>query len=252
MGVKILSHSYHIPSVIDQHYVVQRYINNPLLINGRKFHIRLYLLITSLQPLRALLHREGLVLFASSNYTNKLDSFQNLGIHLTNAAVADRQGKESNSNSMLLSELWDLLKHDHHLNVSSIWEKIKLVLTKVVSSQGCPEELEIRTPGTCFELIGVDVMLDSELKVFLLECNNGPELYTDKIETRKVCFVLLVNVLNSIHLQANDQAHKAVLQDMIPLVTAVRPKITNKDIKTFHRRLAYMLVSSLLLLSDFL
>ena len=39
---------------------------------------------------------------------------------------------------------------------------------------------------------------------------------------------------------------------MIPLVTAVKPKITNKDIETFHRRLAYMVVPSLLLLSDFL
>eukprot|EP00775_Hariotina_reticulata_P004655 gene4655-4908_t len=48
--------------------VAQQYITNPLLIQGRKFHLRLWLLVTSHSPLRAYLHCQGLVLFSSEAY----------------------------------------------------------------------------------------------------------------------------------------------------------------------------------------
>jgi hypothetical protein len=51
--------------------VAQQYITNPLLIQGRKFHLRLWLLVTSHQPLRAYLHGQGLVLFSSEPYDTK-------------------------------------------------------------------------------------------------------------------------------------------------------------------------------------
>jgi len=48
--------------------VVSRYIVNPMLIDGLKFDLRIYVLITSLDPLKIFLYDEGLVRFASQPY----------------------------------------------------------------------------------------------------------------------------------------------------------------------------------------
>lgn len=68
-----------------QSFVACRYIDNPLLINGLKFDLRIYVAITSLDPLRIYIYKEGLVRFATEKY--RKGEIDNKFVHLTNYSV---------------------------------------------------------------------------------------------------------------------------------------------------------------------
>ena len=47
-------------------YVVQRYVDNPYLVGGKKFDMRMYALVTSFQPLTIYIYRSGFARFSAS------------------------------------------------------------------------------------------------------------------------------------------------------------------------------------------
>ena len=70
-GISIIQQPHQLPQ---EDVVVSRYITNPLLIDGFKFDLRLYVAVTSFDPLRCYLFEEGLARFSTEPYQNAVST----------------------------------------------------------------------------------------------------------------------------------------------------------------------------------
>ena len=74
------------------HFWKQQYVANPLLLkggdqDGYKFDLRIYVTVTSFNPLRIYMHEDGLTRFATAPYDASPDHYNNRYMHLTNYSV---------------------------------------------------------------------------------------------------------------------------------------------------------------------
>lgn len=67
-----------------------KYIANPHLINGLKYDLRVYVLVTSFNPLRVYMYNDGLVRFATEKYSNDPKNLSKKFMHLTNFSINKR------------------------------------------------------------------------------------------------------------------------------------------------------------------
>lgn len=65
--------------------LISEYIDNPHLIHNLKYDLRIYVLVTSFNPLKVYIYEDGLARFATGEYRTrgKKDKF----VHLTNFSV---------------------------------------------------------------------------------------------------------------------------------------------------------------------
>lgn len=170
--------------------LVQRYLHKPYLIGGRKFDLRIYVYVTCYDPLRVYLFKDGLVRFASCKYSSSMKSLSNKFVHLTNYSV-NKKNTEYKSNSdetacqghkWALKALWSYLTQKG-VNSEAIWEKIKdIVIKTIIASEPYVNSLVkmyVRRPYCCHELFGFDIMLDENLKPWILEVNISPSLHSN-------------------------------------------------------------------------
>ncbi|OMJ92356.1 hypothetical protein SteCoe_4909 [Stentor coeruleus] len=174
------------------HHIAQEYLMNPLLIDGLKFDLRIYVLITGCDPLRIFIHEEGLARFATEDYSppNK-QNFNDVFVHLTNYSINKNNphfvqaapGKKSHKRS-LSSVLIQL--SETGFDVEGIWDQICDIIVKTVITIQPSLTSTYRTcqpydytNGMCFEILGFDIILDSNLKPWLLEVNHAPSFSTD-------------------------------------------------------------------------
>ncbi|NXK96403.1 TTLL4 polyglutamylase, partial [Formicarius rufipectus] len=170
--------------------LVQRYLHKPYLIDGKKFDLRIYVYVTCYDPLRVYLFKDGLVRFASCKYSSSMESLSNKFMHLTNYSV-NKKNTEYKSNSdktacqghkWALKALWSYLTQKG-VNSEAIWEKIKdIVIKTIIASEPYVNSLVkmyVRRPYCCHELFGFDIMLDENLKPWILEVNISPSLHSN-------------------------------------------------------------------------
>lgn len=77
-------------------YVICRYIDKPLLVGGKKFDLRIYVLVTSYRPLRVWLSSLGFARFCNVNYSYDMADYDNMMVHLTNVAVQKKAEEYNN------------------------------------------------------------------------------------------------------------------------------------------------------------
>ena len=125
--------------VTNRPHVVQEYIDRPLLINGLKFDLRIYVLILNLDPLQILLYDEGLVRFATVDYrAPSPDNLHQTFMHLTNYSLNKRSAgykhavdnQQTDGSKRKLSAVWTQLVD---LFGSEAVERTKIGITELIN-----------------------------------------------------------------------------------------------------------------------
>uniref|UniRef100_A0A915PNE5 Tubulin--tyrosine ligase-like protein 5 n=1 Tax=Setaria digitata TaxID=48799 RepID=A0A915PNE5_9BILA len=187
--------------------LVSRYIENPYLLNGHKFDLRLYVLVTSFYPLVAYMYSEGLARFASEKYSSSAKSYEQHFSHLTNYSLNKNNGK------FIRNESADTEDSGHKWTLGALLRKLQsngidtnllmvrvedVVLKALFSVQGqiaAASKNVVAHAKCCFELFGFDVLIDTDLKPWLLEVNLSPSLSCDTPLDLQLKSSLICNVL---------------------------------------------------------
>ena len=130
----------------EKQFVVSEYIASPLLFNGFKFDLRIYVALTSVNPLRLYIYEEGLTRFATCKYSDggagggskKATKF----MHLTNFSVNKKNinfVKTNNAEEDGTGSKWSLSALRNALRAqgiddTAIWRKIEDICIKTVIS----------------------------------------------------------------------------------------------------------------------
>lgn len=144
--------------------VIQRYLTNPLLLDGYKFDLRLYILITSFSPLEVFLYKEGFARVSTVPFSLNPDKLSNKFIHLTNSSIQKHNQSAANDTvdkifggtKLALKTLKERLAR-----YGIDWEKIWVQVTEIVLKSLVAVQSEIPSLDCCFDLVGYDVMIDS-------------------------------------------------------------------------------------------
>ena len=161
--------------------MLQRYIDTPLLLSNRKFHIRAYALAFS--DLQVFLSRDCLALCSGTRYN--MNDTSNLFSHITNTAYQDLDPNFKEEKCVLL---WDnedispiLIKDGRCHDLAEATMRIDSVFNDMVKITGelfraYENEIGAFTPiEGCFEHFGLDFVVDENWQVHLLEVNPGPD-----------------------------------------------------------------------------
>ncbi|MGH0170285.1 UNVERIFIED_CONTAM: hypothetical protein FKN15_059004 [Acipenser sinensis] len=205
-------------------YVISLYIDNPLLIGGKKFDLRLYVLVTTYRPLKCYMYKLGFCRFCTVKYTPSTSELDNMFVHLTNVAI-QKHGNDYNhihGGKWTVSNLRLYLESTRGKEVTNklfdemhwiIVQSLKAAASVMNNDKHCFEcygydiiiddklkpwliESVMNNDKHCFECYGYDIIIDDKLKPWLIEVNASPSLTSSTANDRILKYNLINDTLN--------------------------------------------------------
>ncbi|CAG9765974.1 unnamed protein product [Ceutorhynchus assimilis] len=201
---------------MEETVVVAKYISNPFLVLGHKCDLRLYVVVTSFDPLIIYIYEEGLVRFATVKYDSSHKQLWNPCMHLCNYSInkyhidyvkSDDPSAENVGHKWTLSALLRHLKSEGK-DTARLMSQIEDVVIKAVLACGnsilTASRMFVPHANNCFELFGFDILLDANLKPWLLEVNLSPSLNCDSPLDVRLKSAMLSDLLTLVGIPAVD------------------------------------------------
>ena len=217
---------------IDPHEpnIVQRYMHRPHLLDGYKYDLRLYVLLSSVRPLRIFLYREGLVRVCTQRYQPLERNMGDVRRHLTNYSInkdsedfvqPEDENDCADAHKRTVTSLMETLAAEGH-DTAALWKRIGEVCVKTIISvqphlehtyftcrRGRAEE---DAGSGCFELLGFDIMMDHKLRPSLLEVNHTPSFRTDSPLDMTVKMAVLRGTMAMVNMTTDEhRLHRLLL-----------------------------------------
>ncbi|CAE1276358.1 TTLL6_13 [Acanthosepion pharaonis] len=200
----------------NEHMICQVYISKPFLIDGFKFDFRVYVLITSCDPLRIFVFKDGLTRFATCKYSDPTtNNTDNVYMHLTNYAInkhSDDFIRDDEAGSKRRISTVSQYLSSQGYDVDKLWQDIDDVIIKTIISAHTVLRHNYRTcfpnhtkTSACFEILGIDIMIDKKLKPLILEVNHSPSFNTDSPLDKEIKSTLVGDSLALVNFGAADR-----------------------------------------------
>uniref|UniRef100_A0A672Y7P6 Tubulin tyrosine ligase-like family, member 6 n=1 Tax=Sphaeramia orbicularis TaxID=375764 RepID=A0A672Y7P6_9TELE len=147
-------------------------ICQPFIIDGYKFDLRIYVLVTSCEPFRIFMFKEGLARFCTTKYNEPTHSnvVRDVCMHLTNYSI------NKHSENFVRDEDTGSKRYIYRVSKEKMWNDIEDVIIKVLISAHPILKHNYHTcfpnhtsGSACFEILGFDVLLDHRLRPWVLE-----------------------------------------------------------------------------------